>query len=81
MITSAVVAFVSQRTKNVMVILTAVISRMSLKRLDAKAHLVICKNFDVKTERNASHNTKNATTEKNAQMDQTKKIAVSFDYN
>ena len=60
-----------------MVILTAVISRMSLKRMDVKAHLVISKSFDAKTVKNASHNTKNATTEKNVQMARTKKIAVS----
>ena len=56
---------------------TVVISRMSLKSLAAKAHLVIFKNSDAKTERNAQHNTKNATTEKNAQMAQMKKTAVS----
>ena len=61
-----------------MVTLTAVISRMSLKRMDAKVPLVICKSFAVKTERSASHNTKNATTEKNAQTDRTKMIAVSY---
>ena len=60
-----------------MVILTAVISRTSLKRMDVKAHLVISKSFDAKTVKNASHNTKNATTEKNVQMVRTKKIAVS----
>ena len=61
-----------------MVILTAVISQMSPKRLDVKAHLVISRSFDAKTVKNASPNTKNATTEKNAQMARTKKIAVSI---
>ena len=61
-----------------MVILTVVISQMSLKRLGAKAHLAIFKSFDVKTAKSASHNTKNATTEKNAQMARMKRIAVSI---
>lgn len=61
-----------------MVILTAVISQMSPKRLDVKAHLVISRSFDAKMVKNASHNTKNATTEKNAQMARMKKIAVSI---
>ena len=76
-ITNAVVVFAQPRTKNVMATSTVVISRMSLKSLAAKAHLVIFKNSDAKTERNAQHNTKNATTEKNAQMAQMKKTAVS----
>ena len=61
-----------------MVTLTAVISQMSLKKLDVKAHLVISRSFDAKTVKNASPNTKNATTEKNAQMARMKKIVVSI---